>query len=89
MWNNVTVLEEHLSGTPQYIPSSLYTLGKFWYTLECTIHSVDKHWRRLSHQHGHTIRPVLAGQSLVEAFVQASRSFSQPVYSYNLYISSC
>jgi len=43
MWNNVTVLEEHTSGTP------LYTPGKFWYTLGCTIHLVDKHWYRALH----------------------------------------
>jgi len=43
MWDNVTVLEEHTSGTPLFIPSSWYTPGKFWYTLGCTIHLVDKH----------------------------------------------
>jgi len=29
---------------PLYTPSSWYTPGKFWYTLGCTIHPVDKHW---------------------------------------------
>jgi len=43
MWNNMTVLEEHTSGTPLYTPSSWYTPGKFWYTLGCTLHPVDKH----------------------------------------------
>jgi len=43
MWNNVTVLEEQISGTPLYTLSSWYTLGKVWYTLVCTIHPVDKH----------------------------------------------
>jgi len=43
MWDNVTVLEEHTSGTPLYTPSGWYTPGKFWYTLECTIHPVGKH----------------------------------------------
>jgi len=38
-----TVLDEHTSGTPLYTPSSWYTPGKFWYTLGCTIHPVDKH----------------------------------------------
>jgi len=42
MWNNVTVLEEHICGTPLYTPWSWHTLGKFWYTLGCTIHPVDK-----------------------------------------------
>ena len=46
MWGNVTVLEEHTSGTPLYTPSPLYTPGKSWYTLGCTIHPVDKHWAR-------------------------------------------
>jgi len=50
MWGIVTVLEEHTSGTPLYTPSSWYTPGKFWYTLGCTIHPVDKHWHRLSHK---------------------------------------
>ena len=27
-----------------YTPSRWYTPGKFWYTLGCTIHPVDKHW---------------------------------------------
>jgi len=44
MWGNVTVLEEYTSGAPLYTPSSWYTPGKFWYTLGCTIHPVDKHW---------------------------------------------
>jgi len=39
----VTVLEEHTSGTPLYTLSWWYTPGKFWYTLRCTIHPVDKH----------------------------------------------
>ena len=43
MWDNVTVLEEHMSSTPLYTPSSLSTPGKFWYTLGCTIQPVDKH----------------------------------------------
>ena len=30
MWDNVTVLEEHISGTPLHTPSSWYTPGKFW-----------------------------------------------------------
>jgi len=47
MWNNVTVLEEHISVTPVYTPSSWYTLGKFWYTLGCTMHPVYKHYCRL------------------------------------------
>jgi len=38
----VTVLEEHTSGTP-CTPHRWYTPGKFWYTLGCTIHPVDKH----------------------------------------------
>jgi len=44
MWDIVTVLKEHTSGTPLYTPSWWYTPGKFWYTLGCTIHPVDKHW---------------------------------------------
>ena len=40
----MTVLDEHTSGALLYTPSSWYTPGKFWYTLGCTIHSVDKHW---------------------------------------------
>jgi len=47
MWNNVTNFQEHTFGTPLYTPSSWYTPGKFWYTLGCTIHPVDKHWCRL------------------------------------------
>jgi len=43
MWDNVTVLEEHTSGTALYTSSRWYTPGKFWYTLGCTIHPVDKH----------------------------------------------
>jgi len=46
MWNNVTNFEEHTSGTPLYTPTSWYIPGKFWYTLGCTIHSVDKHCSR-------------------------------------------
>jgi len=46
MWDNMTVHKEHTSGTPLYTPSWWYTLGKFWYTLGCTIHPVDKHWAR-------------------------------------------
>jgi len=42
----MTVHKEHTSGTPLYTPSWWYTLGKFWYTLGCTIHPVDKHWAR-------------------------------------------
>jgi len=41
---NVIVLQEHTPGTPLYTPSQWYTPGKFWYTLGCTIHPVDKHW---------------------------------------------
>ena len=37
------VLQEHRPGTPLYTPSRWYTPGKFWYTLGCTIHPVDKH----------------------------------------------
>jgi len=43
---NVIVLQEHTPGTPLYTPSQWYTPGKFWYTLGCTIHPVDKHWLR-------------------------------------------
>jgi len=46
MWDNVTVLKEHTSGAPLYTPSWWYTPGKFWYTLGCTIHPVDKHCAR-------------------------------------------
>jgi len=49
-WDNVTVLEEHTSGTPLYTSSSWYTPGKFWYTLGCTIHPVDKHWSKVHNQ---------------------------------------
>ena len=42
----LTVFEEHTSGTPLYTLWSWYTPGKFWYTLVCTIHPVDKHWSR-------------------------------------------
>ena len=31
-----------------YTPSQWYTPRKFWYTLGCTIHPVDKHWSRIS-----------------------------------------
>jgi len=40
----VIVPEEHPARTPLYTPSRWYTLGKFWYTLGCTIYPVDKHW---------------------------------------------
>ena len=40
---NVIVLHVHTPGTPLYTPSRWYTPGKFWYTLGCTIHPVDKH----------------------------------------------
>jgi len=39
----VTVLEDHTSGTPLYTPPRSYTPEKFWHTLGCTIHPVDKH----------------------------------------------
>jgi len=45
---NVIVLQEHTPGTPLYTPSQWYTSGKFWYTLGCTIHPVDKHWSTAS-----------------------------------------
>jgi len=44
---NVIVLQEHTPGTPLYTPSQWYTPGRFWYTLGCTIHPVDKHCSRL------------------------------------------
>ena len=56
MWGNVTVLEEHTSGTPLYTSYRWYTPEKFWYTLGCTIHPVDKHWptvRIAGHQGSH------------------------------------
>jgi len=62
MWDNVTVLEEHTSGTPLYTPSSWYTLGKFWYTLGRTIHPVDKHYSkrlRLSQLSAHSVRSTV------------------------------
>jgi len=46
MWDNVTVLVEHTSGTPLYTPSRWHTPGKFWYTLGWTTHQVDKHCLR-------------------------------------------
>jgi len=39
----VIVLQEHTPRTPLYTPSRWYTPAKFWYTLGCTIHPVDKH----------------------------------------------
>jgi len=51
MWDNATLLEVHTSGTPLYIPSSWYTPGKFWYTLGCKIHPVDKHCPRSTSWH--------------------------------------
>jgi len=43
---NVIVLQEHTPGTPLYTPLRCYTPGKFWYTLGCTIHPLDKHCSR-------------------------------------------
>jgi len=40
----LTVFEEHTSGTPLYTLWSWYTPRKFWFTLGCTMHPVDKHW---------------------------------------------
>ena len=54
MWDSVTVLEEHTSGTPLYTPSSWYTPAKFWYTLGCTIHPVGKHWDMLLYRPANT-----------------------------------
>ena len=48
---NVIVLQEHTPGTPLYTPSRWYTPGKFWYTLGCTIHPVDKHWAKAFCEH--------------------------------------
>ena len=41
-------LQEHLARRPLYTSSLWYTLGKFWYTLGCAIHPVDKHCTILS-----------------------------------------
>jgi len=65
---NVIVLQEHTPGTPLYTPSRCYTPGKFWYTLGCTIHPVDKHCTTV---HGPT--------ALTEQF--SNTSLSDDIYS--------
>jgi len=53
MWNNVTVLEEHTSGTPLYTPSSWYTLensGTPWGVSYTRLTSTGLEESRLSHR---------------------------------------
>jgi len=50
MRDNAIVLQEHTPGTPLYTPSHWYTPRKFWYTLGCTIHPVDKHWFKVDYE---------------------------------------